>query len=146
MVVGCVGECCFVIWYFIGLSHSKIVPVGLVRCQKLPIIIKLDIWIVIHIFILTFYYFFIYSFSNLLLVLSEHPTQKKFYFSENEINTEHTCIGLCGPKGRWHASARPGTWHAPARAWHAMVTREACHHHATHMPRRATHVPPLCLW
>ena len=27
-----------------------------------------------------------------------------------------------------------------------MGTREACHHHAIHMPRRATPVPPLCLW
>ena len=35
--------------------------------------------------------------------------------------------------------------HASARTWHAMATREACHH-AIRMPRRATLVPPLCLW
>ena len=40
--------------------------------------------------------------------------------------------------------ARLGT--PQARTWHAMGTREACHHHAIHMPRRATLVPPLCLW
>ena len=33
-----------------------------------------------------------------------------------------------------------------ARTWHAMCTREACHHHAIHMPMRAILVPPLCLW
>ena len=40
--------------------------------------------------------------------------------------------------------ARLGT--PQARTWHAMGTREACHHHAIHMPRRATLVPPLCPW
>ena len=40
--------------------------------------------------------------------------------------------------------ARLGT--PQAHTWHAMGTREAPNHQATHMPRRATLVPPLCHW
>ena len=36
--------------------------------------------------------------------------------------------------------------YALARTWHAIGTVQACHHFSTHMPRRATLVPSLCLW
>ena len=36
--------------------------------------------------------------------------------------------------------------HVSARTWHTTDTVQACHHSATHMPRRATLVPPLRLW
>ena len=61
-----------------------------------------------------------------------------------KVTSELMFLQLCG--------SLAGHRHAQAHTWHAMSTVEACHHYATHMPRRATLVlllrlctPPLCL-